>query len=232
MKQLYVLIGLTLVFMAFTSCETDQMTAPENVTTLDQAAFKNSKADKKMTGFDQWGYNWNAHHFNGYLINAVLGDFLFIDYPHYQYPPYKGEGMPYWDELVGYFDYFVYFMPPELLDCKLVMHWNEKLISNEGVYPEKWMDSNGWITFHFMYDKDKEKWSHFRRMVAARSTDYVENGMWYNKDGTELGVATDVWPELIINQVINTGDVPYLFYRTDPYRSPYSPGYGKYKLND
>lgn len=157
MKKLQFIICVILFLGIYTSCERYELLVSINQATFKSLKTADTKANDKLTGFDQCGYNWNAHHFNGYLINAIIGDFLFKDYPHYKYSTFKGEGVPYWDELVNNFDYFIYFVPPELLDCKLAMHWNEKLISNKGVYPEKWMDSNGWITFHFINYKDGKK---------------------------------------------------------------------------
>jgi len=225
MKKLRLFFGIGLFVFLFISCETEPILEPEN-----QVANMSSKTtNSKLTGVDEWGFNYEAHHFNSYLINAILGDPAFQGMPHYKTAIYKGQGITFWNDLIYQYDYIPYFMPVELLDCKLIMHWNEGLLSKEGVYPNTWVDSNGWITFHFKMNKDGEKWSFFRKLVSRRSTDYVVDGIWYNKDGVEIGVESYDWPDLIITQVVTTGNVPYFF--SEAYNSPYGPGFGKYKLN-
>ena len=225
MKKIHLILGIGLILFLYTSCEKDQITEPEN-----QIANMTSKVkNTKLTGVDDWGFNYQAHHFNSYLINAILGDPAFEGMPHYKTTVYNGEGISFWNDLVNQYDYIPYFMPIDLLDCNLIMHWNEGLLSRNGVYPATWVDSNGWITFHFKMNKDGQKWSLFRKLVSSKSTDYMLDGIWYNEEGMEIGLASYDWPELIITQVVTTGDVPFFF--NDPYNSPYGPGFGKYKLH-
>ena len=105
---------------------------------------------KLYDGFDEWGFNWNAQQFNGYLINMLLGDTSFEGWPHFKQHVYQGEGMEFWDMLVTSYDYWIYMMPVELLDTKLNAHWNTGLISKDGVYPVTWVNSDGWIRNNFV----------------------------------------------------------------------------------
>lgn len=222
MKKQYVIYGLISALMLFTSCEKDLLMEPSSESSLKSA----SNASGKLNTFDVYGFNWQAHHFNGYLVNAILGDYLYKDMPFHNWKPYAGEGESFIQEFDNTFGFFM--LPPALLDCELVMHWNDELISCEGVYPDTWIDSNGWITFHYSMDIKGQKWSQFQKLVATRSTDYLENGIWYNKEGKEIGIMSYDWNTLIIVKVVSTGNVPAFMY--PEYNSALSSGLGKYKV--
>lgn len=214
-----------------------------------------NKGNDKLTGFDEWGFNWWARQFNGYVLNMMFGDHYFeqvFPLPHFQQEVYHGEGIEFWNEIVDkyYLDlggfewhYFPDQMPVDLLDAKVNAHWNEGLISKDGVYPPTWIDSNAWIVFKYSGNFEGKQWMHLRKLVAAKSTDiFVKDdvngdgvidfgdglGTWYNADGDEIGFESMYFPGLIVVQVVNNGDVPSVFY--DEYNSPWGPGYGKYKL--
>jgi predicted DNA-binding protein (MmcQ/YjbR family) len=238
MKKLVFIIAIIVLGLMFTDCEKDFVEDPAN-----DLGLKSSKNDK-LTGFDEWGFNWNAHQFNGYLINMMLGDHYFEGWAHYQQHVYDGEGIEFWNMLQATYGYFHFLMPVELLDAKLNAHWNNGLISKNGVYPATWLNSDAWISFKYSGNDGNEHWSHFRKLVATKTGDYLDKqdtngdgivdmnddlGTWYNADGEEIGFESAYWPELIVVQVINTGNVPPFFYAE--YVSPWGPGYGHYKSN-
>ncbi|RKD91872.1 hypothetical protein [Mangrovibacterium diazotrophicum] len=221
MKKLTCVFGIFLALvLVLSACQ--ETALDENVT---QEELK--KANVKLTGFDDWGFNWNAQQFNGYLINMMLGDSYFEGWPHYKQHVYNGEGSEFWNMLVANYDYWIYMMPPELLDTRLNAHWNSGLIRKDGVYPETWVNSNGWIVFKYSGEVDGQYWSHMRKLVSSRSSDTLSGGIWYNSEGKEIGFESMYWPELIVIQVVNEGEIPPFFY--DEYNSPWGPGYGKYK---
>lgn len=198
---------------------------------------KNAKNDK-LTGFDEWGFNWQAQQFNGYTVNLLLGDTYFLGWPHYKDTVYHGEGQEFWSMLVdkyymdtpeGDWHYFPDLMPGDLLDSWLISHWNEGTVSKDGVYPEEMFDTNGWISFHYSGEANGEKWSSFRKLVTARSSDELIEGKWYNDKVQEIGLLSVFWPNRIVVQVVNTGNVPdYPFFYYD-YNSPSGLGFGNYK---
>jgi len=213
------IITLLIIGLALTSCENEML--------QDFTADSSLKSkDTKLNRFDDWGFNWQAHHFNGYLVNAIMGDYLYRDMPFHKWAVYQGEGDIFIQEFMDEFGFFL--IPPALLDVNLVMQWNEALISSRGVYPESWIDSDGWITFHFKKDLGEEKWSQFQKLVAKRTTDRLENGIWYNREGEEIGIASADWETLIIVKVVNTGNVPSFMY--PEYKSGMGAGLGKYKI--
>lgn len=227
MKRLlyyFVLIGFTIICLA---CEKGELYEPESFSDTPELKSSN-KGNEKLTGVDEWGFNWQAGQFDSYLINAILGDRMFMGMPHYKQAVYHGEGIEFWNDLLEQYPYIMYFMPASLLDCRVIMHWNEGLISKQGVYPDTWLDANAWISFKFIMNHEGEKWSHFRKFVSVRSTDVLDNGIWYSKDGDEIGPYSYDWGTLVEIQTVSHGDVPEFFY--EDMKSPYGPGYGKYKV--
>jgi len=70
-----------------------------------------------------------------------------------------------------------------------------------------------------------------RKLVAIRSTDYLQGGRWFNQAGEEIGMMSFYWPnQLIIVQVINEGENPYIpTAMPSDYTAPNGHGWGKYK---
>ncbi|WP_439182249.1 hypothetical protein [Carboxylicivirga taeanensis] len=226
MKKFNYLSIVFILLLLFVACEKEISDVQQPY----QAELKAGNADKtKLTGFDEWGFNYTARLFDGYLINAMFGDPAFMYMPHYKDMVYKGEGVSFWEALVAKYPYFVNMMPAGLLDCKLMMKWNDALLSKEAVYPDTWVDSGAWIVFHYQMDDGEQKWTQVRTLVASKSTDILDGDFWYNADGDEIGKKSYYWPELIIVKVINNGDNPYIpFAMPDDYLSPNGAGVGNY----
>ncbi len=239
MKKIsFITVILSMVFFIFSSCDRDAL---DESIELNQSVEAQKKDNAKNNGFDEYGYNWNAHHFNGILLNAIIGDYINQGAPFWKMGPYTGDDDTYlidhaneientiawsntWDPPAPWFWYYIW----GFRHVNLVMHWNDALISREGIYPATWFDSNGWITFHYSGIEENNKWSEFQKMVAARSTDILIDGIWYDEYGTEIGIECD-YKDLILIQVIEIGDVPaYMYYPA--YHNPTSSGLGKYKL--
>lgn len=223
MKKCLFLSSILALFMVFASC--DKSTIDE---TMELNSFNEEQSElllkaNRSKGFDEYGYNWNAHHFNGILFNAIVGDYLYNDAFFGEWEPYIGNDAEYLEKYPA-----AVYLPWDYRHINLVMHWNEALISREGVYPDEWINSNGWITFHYSGGDGATKWSQFQKMVAAKSTDYYLEGKWYNEKDEEIGIYS-TWEELILIQVVNTGDVHPDFF--EPYQNPSSSGIGKYKMH-
>jgi len=231
MKRVIFSIGIftALVFL-FSSCTEGLVDEAVN----DISLKKGNKGNDKATGFDQWGYNWNAHQFNGYLINAWFGDEIDASVPWYKKEPaFDGDILAYqeaYPEVLAY-PFWIYG------DMKIVMHWNESLISGEGVYQFPWIDTDAWITFHYSQGEGENRWSQFQKFVAVKSTDTMvsyfddENGNpvfgeWFNEAGESVGWYY-LWADMALIQVVNTGNVPADM--LPGYKSPMGTGLGKYK---
>lgn len=223
MKKIKIFTWVLTMMMAFVSCDISSLDEPIELNDLDNKSVDLLQKNNNK-GFNEFGHNWDAHHFSGNLFNAIIGDTLYEDLFGFM-TPYNGDesmylndfpfasGLPFW----GY------------RKIHLVMHWNEELIARGGVYPQTWINSNGWITFHYSgLDENGKRWSQFQKMVSAKSTDYFLDGKWYNMSDEEIGVYS-TWDELILIQVVNTGNIHPDFF--EAYVNPSSSGIGKYKIH-
>ncbi|MCA6075104.1 hypothetical protein [Fulvivirga sedimenti] len=219
MRNFIIFTGIwALSFLLITACEDsvyDEIVEEPVSETVSSDQKGNDQS--RVYGFDQWGYNWNAHHFNGNVWNAIVADYLYQGEFFWRIDPYTGDDESYlekypWADQMPFWAY---------RNMELVMHWNEGLISKDGEYQD-WLDSDAWITFHYKLGKGSDKWFQFQKFVAAKSTDYIKDGMWYDQDGNLIGIFHD-WDTLIMIEVHDAGQPPY-------FKSPLSPGLGKYKL--
>lgn len=231
MKTLKIFAVIFTLLFVFGSCSESIIEEPEEILEFKSA----NKGNEKITGFDQWGYNWNAHQFNGYLINAWFGDEMDPISAWYKHEPYNGDWVGYAEDYPEVLEWDFYYYG----NMTLVMHWNESMISSEGVYPEEIKDTDAWITFHYRAGEGKDKWSQFQKYVAVSSTDtlvvYFADpvteepifGEWFSEEGESLGWYY-LWSDRALVQVVNTGNVPEGM--LDTYKGPlFGPGLGKYK---
>ena len=226
MKTLKIIAALAIVLFMF-SCQESYL---EESIAIPDIKSTNS-GNEKLTGYDEWGFNWNAQQFHGYTINMLLGDNYFMGWPHYQQHVYNGEGLDFWEMLISNYDYFPYLLPADLLDSKLVAIWNDGLISRDGQYPpDGWIDSDAWVVFNYSGKIGNKSWQSMRKLVAAKSTDVLIDGVWYNEAGQEIGMQSIFWNDLIIIQVVNNGDVPPFPFFYQDYNGPTGSGYGNFKL--
>ncbi len=158
-----------------------------------------------VPGNDQWGYNYQAHLFNGGYCDA------YRDAAWCQ--PYKDVRL-----VMKWNDAWLSNM-----DC----NGDGKLDRYNGF--ASYIGSGAWTTNHqsgvVEVDGKLKKWTYFVKIVAAPADAYKENGTWYTSDGTEIGPV--IWGDFAtVQQVYNdpsTGD------HGVEYKSPAAPGFGKYK---
>lgn len=272
---------LCLLIIVFSSCKKDIHDEAVHIAQNNES-FDTRLKSVGTTGFDTYGYNWNAHQFYGYLLNAWVGDNLVPHEDYYHWNPfsndikvnlekYSDEDCFFWNfkdwtahhfngyllntwvrdniaPLVDYYHWDPYtgntedylnkypaekFFFWDFRDMILEMHWNEALISSEGVYLNPWLGSDAWITFHYRMEEGKDKWSQFQKMVAIKESDILikdEDGYglyWVNENGEFIGYYY-MWPDLALIQVENTGNVPEGM--CPAYKGPISPGLEKYKV--
>lgn len=179
------------------------------------------------TGFDDYGYNYQAHIFNGYYANAYLGGAGF--------PPYEGDDVAYLalnPTATGHWTW------PYRKDV-IVMKWNDAWLANNDAdgdvkfdrhfgYPS-YIGSGAWETNHqsgtYEDANGKEyRWSYFCKIIAVPADAVKTNGVWYRLDGTAIG--PDIWGEFaIIEEVYNdqgTGEHGIM------YKSPARAGFGNW----
>ncbi len=201
MKKLLIL-AMVLSFTVLTSSVT---IAAQKCTTIQSGTLKNSAGEIIKTGYDEWGYNYQAHIFNGKYCDA------YRDAAWCQ--PYKEDD----------------------LEMKWNDAWlSNKDCSGDGLLDRhngfaSYIGSGAWLTNHqkgtYLDDNDqKQSWTYFVKMVAAPADATSLGGVWYTADGSEIGPV--IWGEFaIIQEVYNdtgTGDHGIL------YLSPYSAGFGRF----
>ncbi len=179
------------------------------------------------TGYDPYGYNYQAHEFNGSYANVYLGRDGF--------PPYEGDDEAYLAENPGaesgwYWPY---------RDVNLLMKWNDSWLANKDCDEDDLLDrhygydsyvgSGAWETNHQSgtYESNGKtcKWNYFVKIVAAPSEAVQDGGVWKTVNGAEIGPV--IWDSFAtIQQVYND---PCEGAHGIEYLSPAGPGFGKWK---
>ncbi len=171
--------------------------------TIQDGTLVASTGEPLTTGFDEYGYNYQAHQYIGY-------------YGNYQRPPEPVDWgyrlMMKWNDawLAN-------------TDCDE----DEKLDRHYGF--DSYIGSGAWLTNHQAGEDTINgeicKWTYFVKIVAAPADAQVADGYWYTADGVKIGEV--IWGSFaIIEEVIND---PCADLHGNQYHSPASPGFGFYK---
>lgn len=189
-------------------------------------------AQPLQTGYDDWGYNYQAHLFNGSYANVYLGGDGF--------PPYYGDDTTYLASLSDEDQTAVqakWYWPYR--STTLNMKWNDAWLSNKDCDGDGKLDrhygfdsyigSGAWETNHQLdsYELDSQTihWSYFVKIVAVPEDATPTGGIWYTADGAEIG--PDIWGQFAtIQEVYND---PGTSAHGLSYKSPASPGFGFYQ---
>jgi hypothetical protein len=203
MKKL--LIAITaLALLAFFVFITVHPATPQKTkcTTIQQGGLVDSAGNPLTLGYDIWGYNYQAHMFNGYYGNAsrpavpvTSGDNLEMKWNDAWLSNKDCDGDGKLDRYYGYPTY---------------------------------IGSGAWLTNHqsgtYELNGKIYHWTYFVKIVAAPADAVSTGGVWYTADGMEIGPA--IWGAFaIIQEIYNdsgTGDHGLL------YKSPVGPGFGKW----
>jgi hypothetical protein len=197
MKKMFVIslaAGLIMIMSNFVLAE--------DCTTIQDGILTTSDENVITTGYDDFGYNYQAHMFNGYYGNA---------------------GRP--DELVTEGTWLMMKWNDAWLSNKSC---DEDLYLDRHYGYTSYIGSGAWLTNHqsgkVEVDGKLRKWTYFVKIVAAPSDATKDDGNWYTADGVEIGPV--IWGAFaIIQQVSNdpsAGEHGIL------YKSPAGPGFGIY----
>jgi hypothetical protein len=183
-------------------------------------------------GYDIFGYNYQAHLFNGSYFNVYSGRDGF--------PPYEGDDDAYLAENPAAASHWAW----PYRDVSLSMKWNDAWISNQDQdgdhaldrhpgYPS-YTDSGAWLTNHMSGSYEIEvngklkdaHWTYFTKIVTPSSSDVKTDGIWYepDADGTEIGPA--IWGDFATVQEVEND--PFAGVHGKQYGSPAGPGFGQY----
>ncbi|MDP2915373.1 MAG: hypothetical protein Q8O91_07965 [Candidatus Aminicenantes bacterium] len=193
------------------------------------------------TGFDIFGYNYQAHLFIGYYANAYLGRDGF--------PPYEGDTAAY---LEKYPDAASKWYWP-YRDTTVSMKWNDEWLSNQDCNKDGLLDrpddfggtyigSGAWETNHqsgtYTDASGNEcHWTYFVKIIAAPKNGHIvrsfydwnydgvqeEVDFWAAPNGTLIGPT--IWGDFAIVQEINNDSCAG--FHGLYFKSPASPGLGK-----
>ena len=178
MKKIATILCCTLFILAFSI----YVMAGDECTTIQSGELHASDGSLIETGFDQWGYNYQAHIFNGMYCDAYR----------------NAEWCQPWID-----DYLMMKWNDAWLsnqDCD-----GDKLLDRHYGYPS-YIGSGAWLTNHMRgtYDQDGKtcKWTYFVKIVAAPEDATETGGIWYSASGVEIGPV--IWGSFaIIEEVYN-----------------------------
>ncbi len=181
------------------------VSAQGTCTTIQSGTLIGSDGVTLQTGYDQWGYNYQARLFNGLYCDS------YRDAAWCQ--PYKDiELSMKWNDA---------WLSNK--DCD----GDGKLDRHFGF--ASFIGSGAWLTNHqsgFSLDaKGKlRRWTYFVKIVAAPADATLLGGIWYAAGGTEIGPA--IWGEFAVIQEVSNDPTAGL--HGVQYVSPYSAGFGAY----
>ncbi len=200
MRTLFTLVIVSMMVMVPTLKSQD-------CTTIQDGTLMNSAGDPITTGYDEWGYNYQAHMFNGTYCNA------YRDAEWCQ--PYADIELK-----MKWNDAWLSNM-----DCD-----GDGLLDRHYGF-QSYIGSGAWLTNHQagwdLDDRGKEKhWSYFVKIVAVPLNAYLDGGFWYDGDTNEE-IGPTIWGAFaIVQEVYND---PLADEHGAQYISPYTPGFGVYK---
>lgn len=178
-------------------------------TTIQDGTLLRSDGVKIETGFDEWGYNYQAHIFNGTYCDSYR----------------NADWCQPWADVELSMKWNDAWLSNQDCDGDLLLDRYYGYASYIG--------SGAWLTNHqkgtYLDSKGKkQRWEYFVKIVAAPADATKAGGLWYAADGTAIGPVT--WGAFAtIQEIYNdtgTGDHGVL------YLSPYSAGFGRYSPQD
>lgn len=180
MKKMATFLYCILLVLVFS---TYAMAGPIQCPTIQDGVIKWSDGVTVIeTGFDAWGYNYQAHIFNGKYCDA------------YRNAPWCQEYKD--DELMmKWNDAWL-----SNKDCD-----GNSLLDRHYGFPS-YKGSGAWLTNHqkgsYELDGKACKWVYFVKIVAVPTDATLTGGVWYTASGTEIGPV--IWGEFaIIESVYN-----------------------------
>ena len=193
-----------LIFSGLVGLATAKNNGKNQCTTIQDGTLYTSDGRLITPGYDEWGYNYQAHIFNGYYCDA------YRDADWCQ--PYKDVRL-----IMKWNDAWL-----SNKDCD-----GDGLLDRHYGY-DSYIGSGAWLTNHMWgtYEQNGKicRWYYFVKIVAVPEDANLVNGVWYTAEGTEIGPA--IWRSFaIIQEVYNN---PCYGGHGISYLSPTSAGFGYY----
>ena len=202
MKKLAIVLFCLTLVLTFSSQVMAKGGKKSGCTKIQDGTLYTSTGELITTGYDDFGYNYQARIFNG----------RYCDYD-------RVEGGDYCDVdlIMKWNDAWI-----SNKDCD-----DDGKLDRYFGY-DSYIGSGAWCTNHqsgkVEVNGKLRKWTYFVKIVAAPSDAYEAGGYWYTADGIEIGPV--LWGSFaIIQEILNdpsSGDHGVL------YKSPVGPGLGKF----
>lgn len=199
-KFLMILLGLVVVAFLIGITSHYAVAKKGNCVTIQDGILLAKTGEVLTTGYDKYGYNYQAHLFNG----------RYCDYD-------RVEGGSYCDVYLV-MKWNDAWLSNRSCDGDLYLDRPSPVVGSGAWctnHQSGWVDVNG----------KSRKWTYFVKIVAVPENAYMTNGTWYLADGTELGAM--IWGSYaIVQQIVND---PSEGAHGKQYVSPAGPGLGKWK---
>lgn len=173
-------------------------------TTIQDGTLQTTDGRVITTGYDEWGYNYQAHMFNGGYCDA------YQDAEWCQ--PHKEVNLKMkWND-------------PWLSnkDC------DDDGLLDRHYGNDSYIGSSAWLTNHQSGEYEEEgttcKWNYFVKIVAVPADAELIGGIWYTAGGVKIGLA--IWGAFAIIQQVENDACAGL--HGVQYLSPVGPGLGKW----
>jgi len=197
-------VGLIAIIM-FLGIGAISAMAKTQCTTIQSGQLVGSDRTPLVLGYDKWGYNYQAHMFNGGYCDAYRNAAWC--------QPYKDINL-----IMKWNDAWL-----SNKDCD-----GDGLLDRHYGYPS-YIGSGAWLTNHMSGTYKGEngetcRWEDFVKIVAVPKDANLDKGIWYTADGKEIGPA--IWGEFAtVQEVYNDpcGGSHGIYYL-----SPVGPGLGKW----
>ncbi len=207
-KILTVLLAVALVVL-FVGISTDyakEKGKKPKCVTIKEGILLTSAGVPIVLGYDEWGYNYQAHMFNGLYCesyrNAAWCE------------PYKDVVL-----MMKWNDAWL-----SNKDCDGDGLLDRHFGFNSYIGSGAWLTNHQWGTYEDV-DGVECTWSYFVKIVAAPADATKVDGMWIAADGNEIGPV--IWGSFAIIQQVENDLCAGL--HGAQYISPVGPGFGKYK---
>lgn len=148
--------------------------AKSSCTTIQSGDLINSTGSVITTGYDDWGYNYQAHMFNGFYCDSYRN-------ADWCQPYAEDELIMKWNEAWL-----------SNVDCD-----DDGLLDRHYGF-DSYVGSGAWLTNHEKGTYTSEEgatcqWEYFTKIIAAPLDAILEEGIWFAADGTEIG--PEIWGE-------------------------------------
>lgn len=206
MKKFMLVLMLVISIFLTTGSVIAKPDKPEKCTTIQSGELETYDGEVITVGYDEWGYNYQAHLFNG----------MYCDFYH---------DMDWCQEDADV-----------KLSKKWNDAWlSNQDCDNDGELDwhygyESYYGSGAWVTNHMSGEYEGEdgktcKWTYFTKIVAVPKDAYKLYGTWYTADGVEIG-PVDRGAFAMIQSIYND---PCDGYGGVEYLSPSGPGLGNWQ---